>query len=146
MSLRVRDEITPGLATLARRISDKRPILEAMGVALLSVTTRAFNQPSLRAAPWPAKKDGTPATLRKNQVLVRSWRIASVSQSAVVIGSDRPYAAVHQLGSRKKRGRGSGIPPRPMLPFGADRQMTDLGRRRVEAAARAKIRSMLKGV
>lgn len=57
MSIQVRDKITPGLATLAHRIGDKRPILEAMGTAALSITTRAFNNPNLRAAPWPVITD-----------------------------------------------------------------------------------------
>lgn len=146
MSLSVRDSMTPGLATLAGRIQDQRPILEVMGIALLSITTRAFNQPNLRATPWPAKKDGTPATLRKNQMLVRSWRVASVSNAAVVVGSDRPYAAVHQLGSRRQTGRGGGIPARPMLPFDRSGQLTDLASRRVASAARRKIQTLMESV
>lgn len=34
MSLRIRDTLTPGLARVARRIGDNRPMLEAMGAAL----------------------------------------------------------------------------------------------------------------
>ena len=36
-----RDLLTPGLKAMARRVSNCRPVLEAMGLALVSVTRRA---------------------------------------------------------------------------------------------------------
>ena len=50
-----RDLLTPNLKALARRVSNCRPVLEAMGLALVSVTRRAFNDDSMRPAPWPAR-------------------------------------------------------------------------------------------
>jgi phage virion morphogenesis protein len=44
------------------------------------------------------------------------------SRSDVVIGSDRPYAAIHQLGGQAGRGKRATIPARPFLGISADDQ------------------------
>lgn len=160
-----RNTISPSLARLARGIADKRPILEAMGRQLLSITVRAFRDASLRAATWPPKRDGSPATLYKRGHLKQSITITSVSNDSVHVGSDTPYAAIHQLGgttrahvieaSRKKflafkmggaqiyakrvNHPGSKIPARPFFPFTPDGRATALARERIADVARAKI-------
>jgi phage gpG-like protein len=65
--------------------------------------------------------------------LWRSIRVISISNDTVTIGSDKPYAAIHQLG-------GDDIPARPYLPFYAGGQLTPLGRQRVERALAAALR------
>lgn len=144
MSLQIRDTISPGLSRLVKNISDRKPILEAMGMELVSITKRAFSTPDLRPASWPPKKDGTAATLRKSGALWQSIRITDLTNTHVTVGSDRAYAAIHQLGSRKKIGRGSGIPARPFFPFTPGGKMTELARKRVESIGRAKLNSILK--
>lgn len=165
-----RNTLTPSLRQAARGIRDRRPILEAMGLQLVSITVRAFRDASLRASTWPPKRDGSPATLYKRGALRQSIRITSVDNRAVNVGSDRPYAAIHQLGgttrahvieaSRAKflafksggamifRKRvnhpGSKIPPRPFFPFLPNGQPTQLARDRIGAIARAKIARLLR--
>jgi phage gpG-like protein len=63
-----------------------------------------------------------------------SLRVLTTSANQVTVGSDRPYAAIHQLG-------GEHIPARPYLPFYQSGQITGLGKERVERALRASLRS-----
>lgn len=144
--MRVRvDTMGPDLARKIRRVRDTRPVMEAMGLAVVALTKRAFSDATLRAAPWRRKKDGSPATLRKTGTLWRGPRITRLGSNFCRVGSDRKYAAVHQLGSRKRRGRGSGIPPRPHFPFTADGRPTPRCKRAVREAAKTKLDSMLRG-
>ncbi|MBU4460302.1 MAG: phage virion morphogenesis protein [Verrucomicrobia bacterium] len=161
----MRDLLTPRLRAMARKISDKRPLLEAMGLALVSVTQRAFNDESLRPSAWAPKKseDGRPL-LKRSGLLWRSARIVALDGHAVTVGTDRPYAAAHQFGTgpytirpRGKRalywpGAGHpvgivhhpGLPPRPFFPFDASGRMTPAGQQRIRSAAMAKIAALLK--
>jgi len=59
MSFQIRDHITPDLAAKARKLSDKKPVLEAMGLQLVSITQRAFDDESLRVKNWPPLKAAT---------------------------------------------------------------------------------------
>lgn len=153
MSFQYRDNISPALAKLAKGIANKKPILEAMGTQLESLTKRAFNEPGLRPIPWKAKRDGSPATLRKNQLLVRSIRIVDLTNDHVTVGTDRRYAAIHQVGGViRPKGRALvfriggktifakkvTIPPRPFFPFLGDR-MLDSAREKIRLVAEAKI-------
>ena len=159
MSLQYRDTISPALKKLAAGIQNKKPILKAMGAELKAITTEAFSDPGLRPAPWKAKRDGSPATLRKNQVLVKSIDIVELTNSSVTVGTDRIYAAIHQLGGiiRPKNAkslvfRAGGktifakqvtIPARPFFPF-IGGKMIDRARERIRLVAEAKIKSLVR--
>lgn len=112
--IKVRDTITPSLRRKAHAVANKKPLLTAMGRQVVSIGKRAFTEPGMRAAKWTARKDKSlkHALLQKSTTLRKSIRITSVGADHVELGSDRPYAAVHQLGSKKKN-----IPARPFLPF-----------------------------
>lgn len=130
--------LTPRLAKMARAMADRRPVLEAMGTQLVSLTKRAFNDSALRAAPWPPKNDGSTSRLKKTGALYQSIRIVSISRTAVTVGTDRPYAAAHQLGSSKRN-----LPPRPFFPFLSGR-MIPSAQAKVRATVERKITSLLK--
>ena len=160
-----RDLLTPALRQMARKVSDKKPILEAMGLALVSVTRRAFNDPSLRPAPWPARRggDGARPLLKRSGLLWKSARITGLDGRSVTVGTDRPYAAAHQFGTdpytirpKSKRAlfwpgaahpvrsvRHPGLPARPFFPFDSSGRMMARARDNVRAAAAAKINAML---
>ncbi len=143
MSFQFHDRITPGLANAARGVKDKKPILEAMGLELVSITKRAFSDESLRARPWPPRKKPAPhRLLRKSGALWQSISISALSNESVTVGSDRVYAAIQQLGSRKTSGRGSGIPARPFFPFIGQSQMTPIAKQKIRAVAMAKLRAI----
>jgi len=142
----IHDLISPDLQNRLRLASDKRGIHGAMGLAIIGITKRAFNDASLRASPWPALSTGAPATLRKSGTLAKSVRVVTATDSSVLLGSDRRYAAIHQLGGTtrahvirpinkralktpfglfaKVNHPGSKIPARPYFPFRRDGRPT----------------------
>jgi len=153
------DTITPDLMRRIRAFKDRRPILEAMGSAIVSIATLAFRQSSLRPAPWKPNKKPGKAPLYDTGALKHSIRLIAATNDSVTVGSDRPYAAVHQLGSGPyvitaksakalfwpgaghpvKSVNHPGLPARPFFPFSASGKITAEASRRVVAAARAKI-------
>lgn len=161
------DGISPALAKLTKHMKDRRPILEAMGLELVSITQRAFSDEGLRPKAWPPRK-GTRVEMRRNKIgreikvvvntkgvmehplliksgtMRRSIEIKRLTGDLVMVGTDRAYAAVQQFGSRKKSGRGSGIPARPFFPFIGIGRMTDFAKRRIVEVAWRKARLMLK--
>jgi phage gpG-like protein len=159
-----RNTLSPALAAIARRLSDKRPLLEAMALSLVSVTKRAFRDDSLRPAPWAPVKKTSGAALRQSGALFQSIAITGVTQDEARVGTDRPYARYHQFGTdpfeiRPKTKKAlfwagaahpvgkvshPGLPPRPFFPFGPDGDMTPRGQAQIEAAARRKLASLLR--
>ena len=169
ISLRAtRNTISPSLQRRARALRDRRPLLRTMGEYTVQHTKRAFNEPALRPAPWPNLTSGKPSRLRKNNVLARSPRLLTVDNGKALIGSDRKYAAIHQLGGRTrahvikaKRGKalhwpgakhpvkqvnhpGSKIPARPYFPFRSNGKPTPQFRDRLNKVVKRKLDQMLK--
>lgn len=135
--LKIRDGVSSDLQRKARAAKDKRPLLRAMGTAAVTLGKQAFTDSGLRPAEWLGRKDDKPHNLLMlATMLYRSVRIGDVSGDQVTIVSDRPYAAVHQLGSEKL-----GIPARPFLPFMADGRLTATGAERVNRALRAALKT-----
>lgn len=133
-----RDSMTPAMQRYARKLKGRRKaeLLEAIALVLAeSCAKAAFDRPAARPSSWAPKVDGTPATLRKDNLLSRSPRVVDVTPKRAILGSDRKYAAVHQFGSRKKN-----IPPRPYFPFGPDGKPTALGIKRAAEAIRVVMR------
>ncbi len=132
---------------MAEKVKDRKPLLEAMGLEMVSITKRAFTDESLRAAAWPPRKSGGDhSLLRKSGALWQSIRISGITNNEVTVSSDRIYAAIQQLGSRKEKGRGSGIPPRPFFPFDKSGNMTPKARALIESVLKVAIeRKLLKG-
>lgn len=168
MSLNVTsDTLTPGLMAMARRFADRRPILQAMGQAVVSLAKRAFGDESLRPAAWaPVKKTAerfqSSAPLKRSGALWQSIRQINLTGDQVEVGTDRPYAGYHQFGTDPyvirpkvkkalfwmglahpvRKVNHPGLPARPFLPFDAQGEMTERGRQAVRQAAEAKMRAM----
>lgn len=143
--IKIKDTISPDLKRRARAAGNKQPLLLAMGTAVKGLGQQAFSDPTARAQAWAPRKDNHPhplllgSAIPKNAgggssdpVLAHSL-VVDAGSDKVVIRSDRPYAAIHQLG-------GEHIPARPFLPFYKSGQITELGRRRVENALKAALR------
>lgn len=158
-----KDTFSPTLRAMAARCRDLRPVLEAMGQALVAVTKRAFSDDALRPEPWEDVKTGK-SPLRRTGTLWQSIRITELTGEHVKVGTDRPYAAFHQFGTkgpytiRPKNGKSlswpgaahpvrsvqhPGLPPRPFFPFTPAGEMTPAAQKRIESAARAKLGSLL---
>lgn len=123
---------------------------EAIGLAVVSLTKRAFTQAGLRPATWSPLK---PATIKAKRskgygtkplissgTLAHSPRVISATARNVEVGSDRlagthSLAAIHQLGSQD-----GSIPARPTWPFDSTGRLTDRGQKLVVGAAKAALR------
>lgn len=120
-TLIIKDGISPKLRKMLKGIKPRGPVLKAMGTVVVEMGRQAFSMEDRRPTAWPPRKprkgDGGHPLLVKSGTLRRGLRVVKTSERNVTIGSDRAYAAVHQLGSRKTSGRGSGIPARPFLPI-----------------------------
>lgn len=168
---KVQDSLGPDLRRLYKNAANKKSLHSAIGLALTSLAKRSFNDATKRPKAWPAKTDGTPARLRKSGTLAKSIRMVSVSARGVTLGSDRRYAAIHQLGGRTKPftirpknkaalkfsigGRvifakkvkhpGSKIPARPYLPFDKNGRPTPLAQKSIREIVARRLGRGLKG-
>lgn len=156
MSLTVnvtRDDISKDLRAKLAKVKNLAPVWRAVGTQVISIATRSFREPALRITPWAAKKtvkknddgsltwgEGGPSNLIRKGTLKMSLRLITVSTGGVTIGSDRVYAAIHQLGG-VIRPKAAGalsfsiggvrvsakkvtMPARPFLPFEASGQLS----------------------
>ena len=72
-----------------------------VGNEVVNYSLEAFDRQAWENAPWKArqsKKDSGRSILIKSGRLKRSIRIISSSPSSVIVGSDVPYAAIHNNG------------------------------------------------
>lgn len=139
------DTLGPSLAAKLRTCKNPVKANQAMGLAVVSLSQRAFTQPSLRPAVWPALKPATIKAKKKkgygskplvsSGALAQSPRVVSADGRRVIVGSDRKagshsLAGIHQLGSTT-----ANIPARPTWPFDRAGKLTDRGEKSVRAAA-----------
>lgn len=149
MQLIIRDQVSAILEEVGAKRKN-RAVSEAMGLAVVGLAIRSFNDPSVRAAPWAPLTEATlakkieegksTAILKRNSILFRSWRVTEATADFVRIGSDRFYAAFHQWGTKR------GLPARPMLPLLGTpdaAQLTPLAASRMVSAAKAALEGFL---
>lgn len=138
------DTLRPQLAKLQAAGKDTTPVMRSMGNVFKSITEGNFNSVGAqhRPAPWPAKKDGTAATLKKSGLLWHSFHL-TVGKNLATLSNPTPYAAHHQFGSSKATGRGSGLPARPFYPV-VNNQLTPYAQAQITAAGERAIRRVLK--
>lgn len=160
-----KDTVSAALAKLAATARNPQQVTEAIGLAVVSLAARSFNEEEVRAAPWAPLKpetvarkiqEGTStAILKRHVLLARSFRVLGGDAGSVRVGTDRGYAGYHQWGAPR-----AGIPPRPMLPLtggpgmaparssqGGSRgaaQFTQVALRDMMDAARAALRAELR--
>lgn len=117
-----KDTMTPDIAAKLAVARKPRKIWHAVGVQVVSLTRRTFQESALRARAWANKKaavmdenwgdeitivEGGPSNLKRTGALMRSIRVISSDDSGAVVGTDRKYAAIHQFGGviRAKAGK-----------------------------------------
>lgn len=133
--IKITDTLLPDLRRRVAACSDKRPLLEAMGQAVKSLSIQAFTDSSKRPSYWAPRKDDKPhALLQLTTMMRKSIRVTGFTNDSVLIGSDRPYAATHQMGRDE-------IPARPFMPFYKSGEITQLGRQRTGRALEAVMRA-----
>ncbi|MBL9176893.1 MAG: phage virion morphogenesis protein [Verrucomicrobiaceae bacterium] len=145
---KTRDLISPDLARRADKAKKPKAALEAMGLAVVSLATRAFTQAILRPSTWSPLKAATikakkrlgygSKPLVRSGALAHSPRVIKTTSKTVSVGSDRAVkgkslAAIHQYGTKE-------IPARPTWPFDQNGRITSAGYLNVKAAARAALK------
>jgi phage gpG-like protein len=146
MSLSIQDSLSPALSRIARKVRDRKPILNAMGSEMAKLANGSFNNPAWRAEAWAPNKPSTiaaklkagksSALMKRNLILWRSYKPGSVTNDSVTVSTDRSYAPYLQFGTKR------GIPARPMLPFigGPDSsQLAPWAREKIEKIARRQL-------
>jgi phage gpG-like protein len=138
----VRDGISPSLAKKVRAGGNPQLALRAAGEVLVQMAKRSFDEPSLRPAPWAPLKTSTvlakakagksSSILKASGTMWRSFRVIGVDATRVTVGSDRPYAGFHQLGTQH-------IPARPFFPITPQGKLTAAAKARVEAAMQKRL-------
>ena len=106
------------LGKAAHKLGDTQAIMESGGDALVSGTLKRFqDEEDPTGKKWPkskraAKKDGQ--TLTDTALLRRSVDYAATSDK-VMVGSNLPYARIHQKGGKTGKGHKVDMPARPYL-------------------------------
>jgi phage gpG-like protein len=160
ITVSISDTITRALAKLGDA-AQKPLLMEAAGLAILSMTRRAFQEPSLRPTSWPARSSAAShALLKKSGTLWRSIAITNVTASSVSITSDRVYAAIHQFGGVIKPKQAGGslvfsiagkkvfaksvtIPARPFFPVTSGGQFTEAAQKAIVSTVSLKLKSLV---
>lgn len=112
------------LSQIAQNLQQGKKLHGMLGEALRQIHKVRFEkeQASPEGEKWQPLSPKYRAKKKRNadKVLIRDGYLKNLlryqtNDSGVVFGSDRKYARLHQFGSSKASGRGSGIPARPWL-------------------------------
>lgn len=109
------------LLALRAALKDVAPLLAELGQIVVGQALDSFeDEAGPDGAPWAASQR---AILHGGQTLADSGLLRSSIQNeveimpdAVIVGSSRVYAAIHQFGGRAGRGHAVTLPARPFLP------------------------------
>jgi len=99
------DAIRERLREISARTSNLSPILKAIGDRIVEQTKRRFEAggPAPDGTPWKDPKTPNPKRVRTLTVsghLRDSIRAQMMGRNAVMVGTDKEYAAIHQKGGR----------------------------------------------
>lgn len=127
------DEVKRKLTKLSSRLENMTPVMRSIGEEIKHEIDQAFeNERSPFGLPWRVRKavgknwdhNNKRKLLYLKGNLSQYWNVQA-TQSEVSVGTNKAkeYGAVHQWGSNKTSGRGSGIPARPFLPIDSHHQL-----------------------
>jgi len=99
------DAVRQRLREISTRAANLSPIMKAIGDRVVEQTKRRFEAggPAPDGTPWKAPKTPNPKRIRTLTVsghLRDSIRYQMQGNNAVAIGTNKVYAAIHQLGGR----------------------------------------------
>lgn len=107
----------------AHKLGNTQALMESVGDALVSGTLKRFDdEEDPTGKKWPkskrAAKEGG-KTLTDTALLRRSIDYAATPDK-VMVGSNLPYARIHQLGGKTGKGHKVNMPARPYLGVSAE--------------------------
>lgn len=111
--------VIQALNDLQRRVSDLRPVMDMIGAEIVENIRLGFiDSKSPWGASWKPLKKRQGQPLRDTGKLMNSITHRANADSVVIGTADKAgKALLHQFGSTKAKGRGSGVPARPYLPI-----------------------------
>jgi len=127
------DAVRAYLNKIADRAGNMRPIMKAIGDRVAEQTKRRFEKggPAPDGTPWAKVKKPHPKArgiLRITDQLKNSIRYQLVGNNAVAIGTNKVYAAIHQLGGEISQGARSELFLRNRARSGKFKKGTKAGR------------------
>lgn len=137
LTTQIEDGVSAELARLARAIKAIDPALEEIGSSLATEVQMRFERQedpegkrwktlsdvtlAARAAKVRGNRESKPKILREGGDLYEGASTYKVlAGEAVILGSNRPYARIHQFGGQAGRGLKVTIPARPYLGMSED--------------------------
>ena len=123
-------EVQRALTALALTVGNLRPVMRDIGETILSQAQQSFeDQASPAGDPWePSQRalDEGGQTLVDQGQLLASLTM-DMLPSAVMVGSNKVQAAIHQLGGVTGRGHAVELPARSYLPDEASLDWDEIG-------------------
>jgi len=112
-------EVDQALASLEAFAANPQPLLAEIGEIVLSQGQDSFeNQAAPDGTPWiPSQRveqHGGQTLVDKGQLLASLGM--EVLPDSVMVGTNKVYAAIHQVGGKAGRGGKTTLPARPFLP------------------------------
>jgi phage virion morphogenesis protein len=100
--------VQKALQDLSGKVKNPSPVMKAIGEYVIRSTEDRFQSegPAPDGTPWAPLKPSTLARKRHSKILTESGHLRGsnryqlMGQNAVAIGTNRVYAAIHQLGGR----------------------------------------------
>ena len=123
MSMAIKDQLSPKMRGLLKKVKDQRPVLETGGAALEGMSIQSFRDASIRPKEWEELAEATLAQKGgKGNLLIASGSLfhslGHVTRSSEVeIGTDRFYAPFLQEGT-------GSMPARPFIPVSEGGELT----------------------
>lgn len=127
------DAVEKFLESIADRAGNMSPIMKAIGDRVVEQTKRRFEKggPAPGGTPWAKVKKPHPKArgiLRITDQLKDSIRYQMIGNDSVAIGSNKVYAAIHQLGGEIRQGAKSELFMRKRSKSGKYKKGTTAGR------------------
>lgn len=154
-----RDDVSPAFAKIDAALHQLRPVLEAIGLEVVSISQRSFYDASLRITPWAPKRDGSPATLIDSGELKKNIFISNITGTTVTVSAAMIYAAIHQVGGTIQAAPGKSlkftvggvtyfvkrvtIPARPFFPIDKSGNLSSLAQRKIAAVLEKALKAYL---
>jgi phage virion morphogenesis protein len=136
------DEIQKSLDTLEKKTSDIKPLLLELANHLKNTIEESFaNETSPDGHSWSPikfrKDDESPDRILYDSGNMQKRLYSRVNKDSFTVGLNATshgyeYAPIHQFGSKKKSGRGSGIVARPFMPIRLDGTLYEKSEKELE--------------
>lgn len=124
------EKIKRALLGLMACVANPRPVLKVIGERMLRHTEKSFTkETSPEGKKWKAVGEKTAARKRNPKILTEQGEAGGLrgtlaysleGMDALLVGANKPYARIHQLGGEAGRNKAVKIPARPYLGISAE--------------------------